>query len=271
MALFIDTLFLRVYKSNWDASTTRCCMPTDRHAAVRGRSDAAGLWSADRPGRLAVSPRDFARFGWLILQERQLERPPVVGRGCGAAGHDQSAANSIPRTRAAAAAMLPGQRTLGSRHVPDDQTDHLGSYSWAWWTNGVDRSDERLWPGVPLDVFAALGHKNGQRGMAVLPGLDMVMAWNDTTLGERPSNPHPLNTALSWLVAAVATDSPPSPHLPPKVGFETSDDLGDKTTLRHVVHCFRHGSRRAAVCTGTQRRGDDSIAFNCWPRRPGPW
>ncbi len=208
MALLVDTLLLKVYKSSWERVDEEVL-----HARLTDMlqcEDAPTLLAfglADRPGRLAVSPRDFARFGWLMLQEGNWKGRSWLAADAVKRATTSPLDNSIPRTRATAADMLPGQRTLGSRNLPDDQTDHLGSYSWAWWTNGVDRNGNRLWPGAPVDVYAALGHKNGQRGMAVLPALDMVMAWNDTTLGERPSDPHPLNSALSWLVAAVATDS----------------------------------------------------------------
>ena len=102
------------------------------------------------------------------------------------------------------ARVSDGQRTLGSREVPDDQTDHHGSYSWAWWVNGVDREGRRLWPDAPLDVFTALGHKNGQRGMAAIPSLDLVIAWNDTTLGDRAEQPHPLNEVFRLLTSAAS-------------------------------------------------------------------
>ncbi len=218
MTLLVDTLFLRVYKSNWervDADVLQAQL-TDM-LQCEDRPTLLAFGPADRPGRLAVSPRDFARFGWLMLHGgnwngRQWLATDVVKRAT-----TNPLPNSIPRTQATAAAMLPGQRTLGSRNVPDDQTDHRGSYSWAWWTNGIDRNEQRLWPDAPLDIYAALGHQNGQRGMAVLPGLDMVMAWNDTTLGERPAQPHPLNKALRWLVTATAADAPPSPPSAPKV------------------------------------------------------
>ena len=41
--------------------------------------------------------------------------------------------------------MIPGQRTMGSKVIPDNQTDHMGSYSWLWWINGVDREGKRHW------------------------------------------------------------------------------------------------------------------------------
>ena len=39
------------------------------------------------------------------------------------------------------------------------------------------------------ELFAALGHRNGQRGLVVIPSLDLIASWNDTTLGDKPGNP----------------------------------------------------------------------------------
>ena len=120
--------------------------------------------------------------------------PPTPGRPLPAA---------LPRTTGVAAELIPGQRSLGSQQIPDNQTDHFGSYSWLWWVNGVDRDGVRMWPNAPEDVFCALGHKNGQRGIAVIPSLDMVVSWNDTTLGDHPEKERPLNVAFQKLMAAV--------------------------------------------------------------------
>ena len=83
--------------------------------------------------------------------------------------------------------MIPGQRSIGSNVVPDNQTDHDGCYSWLWWLNGVRRNGQRRWPDAPPDVYACLGHANGKRGMAVMPSQDIVLSWNDTT----PRTPTP--------------------------------------------------------------------------------
>ena len=98
--------------------------------------------------------------------------------------------------------MIPGQRSLGSIKVPDDQTDHFGSYSFAWWTNGLDRDGHRLWPGVPVDAFAALGH-GGKRGVVVLPSLDLVASWNESPIDDWAKQAE----AFRRLVRSVANPS----------------------------------------------------------------
>jgi len=113
--------------------------------------------------------------------------------------------NSIPRAGSQAAEMIPGQRSIGSRSIPDNQTDHMGSYSWLWWTNGVDREGRRHWPDAPVDTFGAFGH-GGIRAMAILPPLDLIVSWNDSKTRGREKE----SRALKLLIAAV-TDAPVSP------------------------------------------------------------
>jgi len=75
----------------------------------------------------------------------------------------------------------------------------LGSYSWAWWTNGVDRDGSRHWPSAPVDSFAALGNA-GKRALVVLPTLDMIVSWNDSQIVTRDMEDH----ALGLLVKAAS-------------------------------------------------------------------
>jgi hypothetical protein len=103
-----------------------------------------------------------------------------------------------------AAEMIADQRTIGSRNIPDNQTDHYGSYSWLWWVNGIRKSGERFWPSAPAVVYSCLGHKHGKRGMAVIPEWDIVLSWNDSLLDKKPWNdpekdPHPLDEVFRLL------------------------------------------------------------------------
>ena len=99
--------------------------------------------------------------------------------------------------------MIPGQRTLGSKSNPDNQTDHFGSYSWLWWVNGVDREGNRFWPDAPHDTYGAFGH-GGPRAMWVIPSLDIVVSYNDAQLRQWHSGEDsPTNQAMRRLVAAI--------------------------------------------------------------------
>ena len=204
MALFFDTLFLKAYRADYAGVDDRVLHPmlTD----PLGCEDAPTLMAfgtGDRPGRLAVSPRDFARFGLLYLRQGNWQGRQLLSPGFARMATADPLPNSLPRTSGEAAEMLPDQRTIGSRVVPDNQADHRGSYSWLWWVNGADRSGKRNWPGAPLDSYGALGH-GGEDGMAVIPSLDLVVSWNQS----KASGGAMCDDALNLLTGAVLDADP---------------------------------------------------------------
>jgi len=153
----------------------------------------------DRAGRTAISPRDFARFGLLYLRggkwaDRQLLSPDYARLAV-----TSPVPNSIPRAGNKPAEMIRGQRSIGSRQIPDNQTDHMGSYSWLWWINGLDREGKRHWPDVPADAFGCFGH-GGKRAMIVLPSVDLIVSWNDARVDGRDQE----NEAIRLLLDAGA-------------------------------------------------------------------
>ncbi|HEV58013.1 MAG TPA: hypothetical protein ENN87_11065 [Phycisphaerales bacterium] len=203
MALFFDTLFLKVYGATFETVDAKVLWPmlTDV-LQCQDEPTFLAFGPGDRPGRLAISPRDFARFGLLYLRQgrwrdRRLLPPEIVRMAV-----SSPLPNTIPRSasveKGQEAEMIPGQRSIGSRRIPDNQTDHMGSYSWLWWVNGVDREGKRHWPDVPTDAFGAFGH-GGLRAMVVLPGLDLIVSWNDTRIEGREKE----NEALRRLVQSV--------------------------------------------------------------------
>jgi pimeloyl-ACP methyl ester carboxylesterase len=199
MALFADTLFERVWDvdaANLDERLLRPLL-TDRI----GCEDAPSLLAfgaGDRRGRLRISPRDFARFGLLYLRGGRWNGEPLLSEASIRTILYSPLPASLPRAGDIAAPMLPGQRTLGSRVIPDNQTDHFGSYSFLWWTNGIDRDGARHWPDAPSDTYGAFGH-GGKRACAIIPSLDIVISWNESKIEGRDME----NGALARLVAAV--------------------------------------------------------------------
>jgi hypothetical protein len=197
MALFFDTLFLKVWETTWERVDDDVLRPllTD----PIGCQDAPTFLAfgvEGRPGRLGVSPRDFARLGLLYLRGGMWEGKRLLREEHVRLVTTSPVPNSVPRTAAKDAEMIEGQRSLGGGK---NQTDHMGSYSFAWWTNGVDREGKRHWPDAPEDTFGAFGH-GGLRAMVVLPGLDLIVTWNDSKVNSRERE----NRALGLLVAAVA-------------------------------------------------------------------
>jgi len=196
MALFWDTLFLKVYGSTYENVDETVLRP--KLTELIGCQDSPSFTASRRLGRFAVSVRDFARIGLLYLHEGNWNGKQIIPRSLARMAVTSPVPNSIPRTKAIAAEMIPGQRSIGSEQLPDDQAGHLGSYSWAWWINGVDASGARNWPDAPVDAYGAWGHNNGKRGIIVIPSLDIVISFNDTTLDKREGNPW--NEALGILV-----------------------------------------------------------------------
>lgn len=213
MALFWDTLFLKVYGAtyeNVDAKVLRHLLTGPLGCEDHPTYMAFG--QQDRPGRLKISPRDFARLGWLYLNQGHRAGQQLLSRQHAQLAVTSPLPPSLPRTQAREAPMLPGQRTLGSKIIPDDQDDHCGSYSYLWWVSGMGRDGQRYWPGAPADAYAGLGHANGQRGLAVLPGLDLVVSWNDTRLGQMPAEPRPVGLFLEKLQRACVTGAQDDNH-----------------------------------------------------------
>ncbi len=216
MALFWDTLFKKVYGAGYetvDADVLHTKLTDILQCQDNPTFMAFGV--KDRPGRMAISPRDFARFGLLYLRKGKWKDKQLVSYEHATMAVTSPLPNSIPRTAGQKADMIPGQHSIGSKRIPDNQCDHLGSYSWLWWTNGVARDGTRHWPDVPVDTYGCFGH-GGVRAMVVMPGMDLIISWNDTKIQGSKMENH----TLRLLVAAVA--------LNPKraTGSETKKSIG---------------------------------------------
>lgn len=221
MALFWDCLFQRVYGAEWDSVDATVLHPllTDP-LGCEDNPTLTAFGTGDRPGRLGVSPRDFARFGLLYLREGQWRDGALLRPEHARMAVSSPVPNSIPRTTGVAAELIPGQRTMGSKQVPDNQTDHLGSYSWLWWTNGVDRTGARNWPSAPADTYAALGH-GGREGIFVIPSMDLIASFNESTMQGSAEQ----DAALAMLVSAA--------HPAPMRGQVTVDPEHPQWLRRH--------------------------------------
>jgi hypothetical protein len=207
MALFWDTLFLKVYGASYDNVDEQVFEPllTDP-LQCQDKPTMMAFGTKNRPGRVGISVRDFARFGLLYLREGDWNSKQLISRKHATMAVTSPLPNAIPRVGGKAAEMIHGQRTIGSGSKPDNQTDHFGSYSWLWWINGVDRDGTRMWPDAPLDTFGAFGH-GGPRAMWVIPSLDIVVSYNDTKLRGWTSGPqNPTSRAMSLLVDAATAE-----------------------------------------------------------------
>ncbi len=199
MALFWDALFLGVWRSSL-ANVDRDVL--DRELCRPIQCEDAPTFLAfgpdDRAGRVAISPRDLARFALLYLRGGEWNGTRVLPVAMVREILHSPLPNAIPQTAGVAAPMLSGQRTIGSTRIPDNQTDHFGSYSFMWWVNGIDRTGRRLLPDAPPDTFMASGH-GARRAAVVIPGLDLIATWNDTTIDGWPA----ANQAIGALLESV--------------------------------------------------------------------
>ncbi|MBN1817671.1 MAG: serine hydrolase [Sedimentisphaerales bacterium] len=204
MALFFDILFLKVYGASFETVDKAVLHPilTDI-LQCQDNPTFMGFGTEDRPGRTAISCRDFARFGLLYLRQGQWKEKKLLSPQTVKMVVSNPLPNSIPRSagfeKGQEAEMISDQRSIGSRRIPDNQTDHMGSYSWLWWINGVDREGKRHWPDVPTDTFGAFGH-GGMRAMVVLPGLDVIVCWNDTQIEGRDKENHTLKLLVESII-----------------------------------------------------------------------
>ena len=204
MALFWDTLFLNVYGTGYDNVDKGVFHPllTDP-LQCQDNPTMMAFGTKNRPGRVGISVRDFARFGLLYLRQGDWNGRQLISREHALMAVTSPLPNAIPRAGQDAAEMIPGQRTLGSSSKPDNQTDHFGSYSWLWWINGIDREGTRMWPDAPTGTYGAFGH-GGPRAMWVIPSLDVVVSYNDAKLnGWNSGEQSPTNQAMKRLLAAV--------------------------------------------------------------------
>jgi len=190
MALFFDSLFLKVYAASWDKVDSQILRPglTDL-LQCEDKPTFMAFGTANRPGRLAISPRDFARFGLLYLRKGKWKDKQLI-----TAEHARLAVSSplpisIPRTKGAKGEMIKGQRSIGGGN---NQCDHNGNYSFAWWVNGKGRDGTRNWPDVGSDVYGCFGHGD-IRAMVVMPSLDLIVSWNDAKIEGSKMVNHALN------------------------------------------------------------------------------
>ena len=201
LSLFFDTLFWKVYGAGHGRVDEELLHPklTDLLQCQDSPTFMA-FGTGERPGRFGVSVRDFARFGLLYLRAGNWKGKQLISAQHARLAVTDPLPNSIPRTRGRDAEMILGQRTGGGGK---DQSDYLGSYSWLWWTNGVDREGNRHWPDALPDTYGAFGHW-GRRALVVIPSLDLVVSWNDARVEGRQME----NEALRRLREAVVDADP---------------------------------------------------------------
>lgn len=197
LALYYDTLTEKVFQQpGLDLFRRRLAEPMQFQDAVS--------FDKPRPGRLALSVRDFARFGLLALHKGKWRDQQLVPARAFETMFSSPIPASKPLTSKQDADMLPGQRSLGG--TKSITPNGPGVYSFNWWLNRKDSLGRLALPSAPPDTILASGH-GAKRTLWVIPSLDLVMSWNDTLVDDHdtsPGNPDTrLNRAARLLVEAV--------------------------------------------------------------------
>lgn len=204
IALYYDTLVDRVFREDGtEVLRKRLAVPLGFQDALScdlfGRKEARG--------RMAISVRDFARFGLAYHRQGVWLGRQVLPRGLVRQALGSIVPSSLPVSSGREASMLPGQRTYGGglNQTPVGP----GCYSFNWWVNGAMPSGVRHVPTGPPDLYFASGLW-GRTILLVVPSLDLVVCWNNSPMrshGMKPEDPEtPFNRAVRLAVEACAGD-----------------------------------------------------------------
>jgi CubicO group peptidase (beta-lactamase class C family) len=221
LALYYDTLTERVFGTNGtEVLRTRLAEPLQ----FEDRYTFNAFGPNNRPGRLALSCRDFARFGLLVLRQGRWRDRQLIPASAFVAMINSLVPPGFPLTSGKEAGMLPGQRSIGgARNITPVGP---GYYSFNWWLNRTNAAGQRLFVDAPPDAFAASGH-GGMRVLFLVPNLDLIVCWNDSRIEDHdksPGNPATkMNQATRLIREAVLASSqtsrePSTKHAAPSVG-----------------------------------------------------
>jgi len=198
LALYYDTLMQKVYKEEGTAVLKKKLGDLLR---FEDPYSFEAFGPKERPGRLALSVRDFARYGLFVLRGgawrgRQVMDAPLLYLSI-----STPIAEDLPVTAGKEGGMIAGQRTIGGTKTITKVGP--GYYSFNWWLNRTDAQGRMLYPDAPGDAVVASGH-GGKRALWILPSLDLVASWNDAAIDDHdrcPGNRESLNNRAARLLA----------------------------------------------------------------------
>ncbi|MEW6306961.1 MAG: serine hydrolase, partial [Verrucomicrobiota bacterium] len=201
LALYYDTLTQKVFQqSGTDVLRTRLAEPLQ----FEDHYSHNAFGPNNRPGRLALSVRDFARIGLLYLRHGKWHDQQLIRSNLLHLAINSPIPATTPLTSAKDADMLPGQRTIGG--TKNITPIGPGYYSFNWWLNRTDAQGRRHFVDAPPDTYVASGH-GGKRTLWVIPSLDLIVCWNDSLIADHdksPGNPNAkVNQAARLMRQAV--------------------------------------------------------------------
>ncbi len=183
LALYYDTLMDKVFKKQADVVLKEYL---GEPLQFQDKYTFEAFGPKNRPGRLALSVRDFARFGLFIQRKGQWRGEQLLQ-----AKYIEMMLNSIvpvdtPGVSGEEADMIPGQRSIGGNK--NITPIGPGYYSFNWWLNQTNKDGKRLYVDAPADTFVASGH-GGPRACWIFPGLDLIVSWNDANIQDHDASP----------------------------------------------------------------------------------
>ncbi len=161
---------------------------------------------ASIPGRLQISARDLARFGFLYLSEGTWRGQSILREDLVALALNSPLPETTPLTRGDRAERFHRSHSIGGGL---HEKGHLGSHSFFWWLNAPTASGQRLLPDATPLSFLAFGN-GGQFTMIGMPELDLIVVWMDAFEQETTSpfdkiGRHLVNRAVRDLLNARTT------------------------------------------------------------------
>lgn len=203
LALYFDTLMNKVFRRDPDlVLRERLCGPL----GFQDPCTFNALGRGDRRGRLAISPRDLARWGLMVLRSGRWGDRSLIGADQIALAVGSPLPAATPLASGTEAEMIPGQRTIGGGKMITPVGP--GFYSFNWWTNGRDLKGRLLLPEAPASSLLASGH-GGKRGLLIVPPLDLIASWNDTRIEDHDASSGNTGTLLNRLVGALIAAARP--------------------------------------------------------------
>ena len=188
LTLYYDTLMDKVFRTNADEVLHSRLAES---LQFEDRATFFAFGTNNRPGRLALSCRDFARVGLLYLHAGRWDDTQLLKPDFARLAISSPIDPATPLTQAIDADMLPRQRSLGGKK--NITPVGPGYYSFNWWLNRTNAAGERLFVDAPPDMFVASGH-GGIRVMLVIPSLDLIASWNDSQIEDHDKSPGNPNT-----------------------------------------------------------------------------
>lgn len=201
VALWYDVLMDKVYREKGTQVLRR------QLAEVLAFEDEVTFQAFGEGGfepKLRISARDLARFGQLILDGGVRDGRVILSEESMATLLGSVVPVSVPLSSGKLAEMLPGQKTVGgTRNL---SSIGPGRYTCHLWLNKRGPRNLLMMPDAPEDTILASG-KWGEAMLWMIPSLDLVVAWNDSEIGDHHlAHDHPdaeMNAAARLIVKAI--------------------------------------------------------------------